>query len=196
MYVLNRELQPVPAGVTGDLYIGGVQLARGYHGRPDLTNERFLPDPFRKDTGSRIYKTGDLARYGPDGRLEYAGRSDDQIKLRGFRIELGEIEAAMLKHSEVVESAVVVREDGRAGKRLIGYWTSKKPGRVSGAELRSFLKRAARIHGSGGVGGSGGDAADTKRKDRPPSAADAAGEQIRTCDRVCPAVNRDRAQAG
>ncbi|MEK4058482.1 MULTISPECIES: non-ribosomal peptide synthetase [unclassified Paenibacillus] len=140
MYVLNRELQPVPAGVTGDLYIGGVQLARGYHGRPDLTNERFLPDPFRKDTGSRIYKTGDLARYGPDGRLEYAGRSDDQIKLRGFRIELGEIEAAMLKHSEVVESAVVVREDGRAGKRLIGYWTSKKPGRVSGAELRSFLK--------------------------------------------------------
>ncbi|MWV42002.1 amino acid adenylation domain-containing protein, partial [Paenibacillus sp. HJL G12] len=133
-------MQPVPVGVTGDLYIGGIQLARGYHVRPELTQERFLPDPFSDEAGSRIYKTGDLARYLPDGSLEYAGRSDDQIKLRGFRIELGEIEAALLKHPKVLESAVIARDEERGGKRLIGYWVSQEPGITSAAELRNFLK--------------------------------------------------------
>ncbi|MWV47650.1 AMP-binding protein, partial [Paenibacillus sp. HJL G12] len=133
-------MQPVPVGVTGDLYIGGIQLARGYHVRPELTQERFLPDPFSDEPGSRIYKTGDLARYLPDGSLEYAGRSDDQIKLRGFRIELGEIEATLLKHPKVLESAVIARDEERGGKRLIGYWVSQEPGSTSAAELRNFLK--------------------------------------------------------
>jgi len=115
MYVLDAQLQPVPLGVVGELFIGGVQVARGYLNRPELTAERFLDDPFHE---GRMYRTGDVGRYLPDGTIEYLGRNDDQVKIRGLRIELGEIQARLLEHSQVSEAAVVARED-----RLVAYYT-------------------------------------------------------------------------
>ena len=94
-YSRDRHLQPLPIGVPGELHIGGIGLARGYHNRPELTAEKFMPDPFRSEPGARLYKTGDLARYLPDGAIEYLGRMDHQVKIRGFRIELGEIESVL-----------------------------------------------------------------------------------------------------
>ncbi|MBK3510992.1 non-ribosomal peptide synthetase [Pseudomonas sp. MF6747] len=115
MYLLDPQLQPVPLGVVGELFIGGVQVARGYLNRPELTAERFLKDPF---THGRLYRTGDVGRYLPDGNIEYLGRNDDQVKIRGLRIELGEIQARLLEHAQVNEAAVVARED-----RLVAYYT-------------------------------------------------------------------------
>ena len=115
MYLLDTQLQPVPLGVVGELFIGGVQVARGYLNRPELTAERFLKDPF---THGRLYRTGDVGRYLPDGNIEYLGRNDDQVKIRGLRIELGEIQARLLEHAQVNEAAVVARED-----RLVAYYT-------------------------------------------------------------------------
>jgi aryl carrier-like protein len=113
----------VPIGVAGELHIGGVQVGRGYLGRPELTAERFIPDPFALP-GARLYKTGDLSRFLPDGSVEYLGRMDHQVKIRGFRIELGEIEAVMLEHPAVHESVVVVREDRKGDPRLVGYYVA------------------------------------------------------------------------
>lgn len=137
IYILDQNQQPVPRGVIGMLYIGGDGLARGYLGRPDLTAEKFLPNPF---DGGRIYNTGDLARYLPDGRIEHLGRGDHQVKIRGFRIELGEIEATLGQHPAVQQAVVTVREDTPGDKRLAAYLIPQAEAAPSPRELRGFLK--------------------------------------------------------
>jgi len=121
IYILDHYLQPVPVEVAGELHIGGIGVARGYLNRPDLTNAKFIADPFSDQPSSRLYKTGDLARYLPDGNIEYISRIDNQVKIRGFRIELGEIEVLLAKHPGIREIAVIVREDVLGDKRLVAY---------------------------------------------------------------------------
>lgn len=121
LHILDRNLQPVPVGIAGELHIGGVGLARGYLNRPELTAEKFIPDPFANSRGERLYKTGDLARYRPDGAIEFLGRIDDQVKIHGIRIELGEIEAILHSHPAVREARVIVREDTPGVRRLVAY---------------------------------------------------------------------------
>src|SRR5438045_3782487 len=121
MYVLDERMSCVPVGVSGELYIGGVGLARGYWGRAELTAERFVPHPYSREAGARLYRTGDVGRYLETGELEYQGRVDHQVKLRGYRIELGEIEAALRQHEAVRDAVVVVQEDESGHKRLVSY---------------------------------------------------------------------------
>jgi len=111
LYILDNFLQPLPIGVPGELHIGGAGVARGHLNRPDLTAEKFIANPFSEDTDSRLYKTGDLARYLPDGNSKYLGRIDHQVKFHGFRVELGEIEAALTEYPDVQEAVVLVQED-------------------------------------------------------------------------------------
>ena len=144
IYILDSHLQPVPIGVPGELHIGGAGLARGYLNRPELTQEKFIPNPF---DNSKLYKTGDLARYLPDGNIEYLGRIDHQVKIRGFRIELGEIEAVLSQHEDVQISCVIVSEDtpgetcteGSRNKQLVAYIVPQKDVTLTTSELRQFL---------------------------------------------------------
>ncbi|MBD2510596.1 non-ribosomal peptide synthase/polyketide synthase [Nostoc muscorum FACHB-395] len=163
IYILDQNLQPVPVGVPGELHIGGAGLAKGYLNRPELTQEKFIPNPFSGSRGAeeqrsrgvrerrrkivqspvaspRLYKTGDLARYLPDGNIEYLGRIDNQVKIRGFRVELGEIEAALSQHKDVQTSVVIVREDIPGDKRLVSYIVLQSEQTTTVKELRSFLK--------------------------------------------------------
>ncbi|HEX6290386.1 MAG TPA: amino acid adenylation domain-containing protein [Herpetosiphonaceae bacterium] len=148
IYLLDRHLHPVPIGVPGELHIGGIQLARGYHRRPALTAEKFIPDPFSQTPNARLYKTGDLARSLPDGAIEYLGRLDFQVKVRGFRIELGEIETALGQHPQVREAVVLARQDpppasGHPDARLVAYVVEQRhngAAELSVSELRRFLE--------------------------------------------------------
>lgn len=139
IYLLDARSEPVPIGVAGEVYLGGVCLARGYLGRPELTAEKFITSPFR--AGERLYRTGDLARYRADGEIEFLGRIDHQVKIRGYRIELGEVESVLSRHRAVKACAVVALDDGRAGKRLVAYVTPAAGEVAAPADLRRFLEK-------------------------------------------------------
>ncbi|MFY0570585.1 non-ribosomal peptide synthetase [Archangium lansingense] len=146
VYLLDGQLQPVPVGVPGELYIGGDGLAAGYLHRPELTAERFLPNPFGHEPGERMYRTGDIARYLPDGRIEFLGRADHQVKIRGFRIETGEIESRLLEHPSVKEAVVVAREDVPGDRRLVAYVVPGAGHSPEAETLRAFLSEQLPAH--------------------------------------------------
>ncbi|MCK5662769.1 MAG: amino acid adenylation domain-containing protein, partial [Thiotrichaceae bacterium] len=139
-YILDPHLQLIPIGVPGELHISSVGLARGYLNRPDLTAEKFIGNPFSKDPNSRLYKTGDLARYLPDGNIEYVGRIDNQVKIRGFRIELGEIETVLGQHPSVQDNAVIIQNTLKKDKRVVAYIVQHPKQVIEKTEIRAFLK--------------------------------------------------------
>ncbi|MEO8426003.1 MAG: amino acid adenylation domain-containing protein [Verrucomicrobiota bacterium] len=146
IYLLSTSGQPVPVGVAGEMYIGGDGLARGYLHRPELTAEKFVPDPFSSEPGRRLYRTGDLARYRADGNIDFLGRIDHQVKIRGFRVELGEIITVLGKHPSVREAVVIAREDPPGEKRLVAYIVPKHQPFAAVSELRPFLKEKLPEH--------------------------------------------------
>jgi amino acid adenylation domain-containing protein len=140
LYLLDAHLNPVPIGVPGELHVGGAGVARGYLNRPELTTTKFIYNPFSTEPGARLYKSGDLARYLPDGSLEYLGRIDQQVQIRGFRVEPGEIETVLGQHPAVRETIVMAREDTPGDKRLVAYVVSEQPSTPTYSALRDFLK--------------------------------------------------------
>jgi len=140
IYLLDKKLRPVAAGVSGEIYIGGDGLARGYLAQPEVTAERFIPNPFSESSGERIYRTGDMARYRDDGEIEYLGRVDHQVKIRGFRVELGEIEAVLRQHPKVNEVVVMVREEVVGDRRIVAYVVSPEAEGVSLNDIRRFMR--------------------------------------------------------
>ncbi|MGA9773578.1 MAG: amino acid adenylation domain-containing protein [Blastocatellia bacterium] len=140
IYLLDAQLRQVPIGVTGELYIGGTNLARGYLQQPALTAEKFLPDPFGCEPGARLYKTGDIARYVPDGKIDFIGRADHQVKVRGFRIELEEIEATLLEHSQVREAVVAAANNHEGQKRIVAYLTAEDGASLTTSQMHGYLK--------------------------------------------------------
>ncbi len=142
IYILDDDLEPVPAGIAGDMYIGGAGVARGYLFRPELTAEKFIPDGFSRQPGERLYDTGDRARYRADGTIEYLGRVDYQVKIRGYRVELGEIETALVRHDAIREAVVIDREDEPGQRRLVGYVVLKEDiaERPAPVHLRDYLR--------------------------------------------------------
>src|SRR5207249_4935428 len=140
-FLLDRRLEPVPIGVPGELYIGGHGVALGYLGRSELTAEAFVPDPFGPVPGARLYKTGDRARFLPDGEVEFLGRADDQVKVRGYRIEPGEIEAVLAQHPSLRQGAVVVQEPAPGDRRLVAFVVAEPGEVVLVGDLRAFLRQ-------------------------------------------------------
>jgi acyl carrier protein len=140
IHILDSQLQRVPVGVRGELYIGGVNVARGYVMRPDMTAEKFIPDPFGGEAGARLYKTGDLARYLTSGEIEYLGRIDHQVKIRGFRIELDEIQSLLNLHPAIRDSVVALHQAHDQDKRLVAYVVAEAGREVQVAEVRAYLK--------------------------------------------------------
>jgi aryl carrier-like protein len=140
IYILDKNLQPVPVGVPGEIFIGGEGVTRGYLNRPELTAEKFIRDPFSTDVNSRIYRTGDLGRWLADGNVEFLGRLDHQVKIRGHRIELGEIETALGRHPSVREAVVLAREDSPGDQRLVAYVVAAPNSKPPTTELRRFLQ--------------------------------------------------------
>lgn len=141
LYILDSNLEPSPIGVPGELYISGAGLARGYINRPEITAERFIPDPFGNELGGRLYRSGDLCRYLPDGDIVFIDRIDSQVKVRGFRIELGEIESMMMNHPQVKEAAVVAQEGEKGEKRLVAYAVTETGEVIDSGEMRKYLKQ-------------------------------------------------------
>jgi acyl-coenzyme A synthetase/AMP-(fatty) acid ligase len=143
VYLLDEQQQLVPVGVEGEIYIGGVGLARGYLNQPESTAERFIPNPFCTVAGGRLYRTGDRARWLTSGNIEYIGRRDGQVKMRGYRIELGEIEAILKEHVGVKSAVVALREDAPGDKRLVSYvvWAENQPGSLLTGELSHYIRK-------------------------------------------------------
>jgi amino acid adenylation domain-containing protein len=144
IYILDAHGQPAPIGVAGEIFIAGAGVARGYQQKAELTAEKFVPDPFSSEAGARMYKTGDLGKWRPDGNIEFLGRNDFQVKLRGYRIELGDIENRLVEHPGVREAVVLAREDSPGDKRLVAYYTATVPreegeAAVGADALRTFL---------------------------------------------------------